>query len=332
MVSVIIPTLNSGSHLAAGLKSLSVQDYAPIEIIVVVNKAGAVADLRQVFPGIIWIENKTNLGFAAANNQGAAAAEGEYLLFLNDDVEVEPDFLTKLMKRTEEEPAVGICQSKILLMQDHTLLDTAGSFFTFCGFLQHLGHREKDLGQYDKLKEIFSPKGACMLVRREAIQKAGLFDEDFFAFFEETDLAWRVWLAGFRVELVSDSRVYHKVGATATKLPSAFIDYHSFKNRICALIKNLEFKNLLLILPIHIFLCLGLGFLYLVSLRFSNAFSIIQAMLWNIFHLPGTLSKRNYVQKKIRLKSDAEIFAKTRVNFSPAYFSRFLSQYIKSRW
>jgi len=191
------------------------------------------------------------------------------------------------------------------LMDDPRRLDTAGSFLTATGFLVHRGAYEPE-ERFTTSDEIFAAKGAALLLRRAALEETGPFDPRFFAYFEETDLCWRVWLAGWEVGFAADARVLHRLGATASTLPSAFVQFHSFKNRIRTLIKNLGAARLVWMLPYHLALCIGLVIWYALRGRFDIAAAILRAIWWNATHLRGTLRERRRVQRRRRV-SDGDL-------------------------
>lgn len=310
LISIIIVNYNGKKWLKKCLDSLFYQTYKNFEIIFVDNASSdeSVEFVKQYYPEVKIIINKENLGFAGGNNVGYENSKGEYILLLNNDTVVTKDFLKILVGYLDGNKDVGIVQPKIYLTRGEKLLDSTGSFLTQTGFLQHSGLFETDHGQYDEIREIFSAKGACMLIKKELIEKIGFLDENYFAYFEETDLCWRTWLAGYKTVFLPKAVIYHDMGLTVRKLPSSFIDYHSFKNRICTLIKNLEAKNLLIIMPIHLFCCAGISFLFFIKLKFRNSWAIWRAIGWNIRHLEEIYQKRANVQKHIRLVTDKEIF------------------------
>jgi len=306
-VSIIIVNWNGREHLRYSLPSLSKIDYPNYEIILVDNNStdSSLEFVRNNYPQIKIIKNTANLGFAQGNNLGIRQAAGKYVLFLNNDTKVKPDFLTKLVSGLESEPDIGAVQSKILLMDRPKFLDSIGSFLTWTGFLTHFGFLKKNEPRLNKKIEIFSAMGVCLLVRRDVLEKVGFFDKDFFAYFEETDLCWRIWLAGYKILYISEAVIYHKKGATSSLLPNSFITYHSFKNRICSLIKNLELKNLMWMLPIHLVICKLVALGYFLKGKPRNSLSIFRALGWNLVNFKSTLTKRKTVQNKIRKISDS---------------------------
>lgn len=312
LVSIIIVNWNGKNYLSECLRSLQRVIYPHYEIILVDNGStdGSVDFVQQFYPDVKIIRNKDNLGFAEANNRGVRESNGDYVLFLNNDTKVEPSFLTELLKIMDSDLSIAGCQSKILFMDNSRRLGGVGSFLTTTGILYHYGYKQADQDRFNKVVDIFSAKGACMLFRRAVLNEIGLFDGDFFAYFEETDLCWRAWLAGYRIVYAPTSVVYHIEGATSSQINSSFINFHSYKNRISSLIKNLGVSDLYKILPIHIGVCLGLILTYLALGKFGDAHSIGKAIAWNIIHLKSTLTKRISIQKNIRKLSDKEIMPK----------------------
>lgn len=319
-VSIVIANWNGGEVFEDCLASLNKLDYPNWELIVVDNGS---SDGTEKY---VTVKNKENVGFAVANNQGVKRAKGEYILLLNNDTKVKPDFLTKLVERIEQDNTLGVIQPKILVMDKPTHLDSVGSFLTATGFLQHYGFLAKDGKKYNKEMVVFSAKGACLLIRKEVIAKVGLFDADYVSYMEETDFCWRVWLAGYKILYYPKVKILHKVGMTSKRLQQMEVNYHSFKNRIATLFKNLNTINLVLMGTFHLFLLGGLGFYYLLRLRFRGAAIIGKAVLWNIFHLPMLMEKRAKVQAMRKVK-DKELF---RIILKPYNIKSMFSHFVRS--
>jgi GT2 family glycosyltransferase len=203
--------------------------------------------------------------------------------------------------------SIAVMQPKIFMMGQDNILDNAGTFLTKTGFLEHWGYGEKDRQEFSEEKDIFSAKGACMLIDRKVIEKVGLFDSDFGSYFEESDFCWRVRLAGKRVIYFPDVYIFHKVGFTSKRLSVIQINYHSLKNRLVSLIKNLGTINLVLVGFVHTTILIGLGIYYIVKFEFAKSGMIWKALWWNLIHLPGTLKKRKKIQK-MRKVDDIIIF------------------------
>ena len=311
LVSIIVVNWNGGSVLLECLSSLSKINYPNWELIFVDNGSsdGSEREVARLFKKAKIIKNTNNIGFAPANNQAMKLARGQYLLLLNNDTKVTTNFLDFLVKRALLDEQIAVVQPKILMMDKQNHLDNAGGFLTKIGFLEHRGFGEKDGKQFSQETEIFTAKGACMLIRKEAILKTGLFDPDFFSYFEETDFCWRAWLAGYKVLYYPKAKIYHKVGFTIKRLDVGNINYHYYKNRISSLIKNLQTKNLVVVLPSHLFISVGIATVFLLRGQWKSSFMIFRAIIWNLIYISKTLSKRSKIQK-VRVIKDIEIFEK----------------------
>ena len=309
-VSIVVLNWNGKKFLKNCLDSLAQLTYSRVEIIVVDNnsKDGSQEFVRTNYQNAILIENKENYGFAKGNNIGFEASTGDYVLILNNDTIVTPNFLEPLIKDFEDDPEIACLQPQIRLFENKQLLDGVGAFLTLTGFLYHFGYlKDRMLSKYNKKIKIFSAKGACMLLRRKAIEKVGLFDEDFFIFFEETDLCFRLWLAGYSVVYEPESVIYHLGGGDTTSSNSYQHEkrvYLSFRNMICCYIKNFGTRNLLIILPFFILTHVVLIFYYLLIMRIYLIKVIFKAYYWNIYNLSSTIKKRNNIQHNIRKVSD----------------------------
>lgn len=321
-VSIVIVNWNRIDYLKNCLKSLSKLTYRNVEIIVVDNASidGSIEFVKKSYPKIKIVKNKTNLGFAGGNNAALPKITGEYVLFLNNDTKVDKKFLEPLVEAFEKDNKLGVAQSKILTMDNPKKLDAVGGYFTNTGFLYHYGYYQTDSKRYSKPLYMYSIKGASMMTRMNIIRKIGLFDHDFFAYFEETDFCHRVWLAGYTVQYIPDSIIYHKIGGTSNSMNNAFIQFHSFKNRINTYLKNLGLMELLLLLPIHLMLCELAGVGFIAKNKPGHFIAINKAIVWNIKTLSKTLKKRKRIQKKIRVISDKELFKKVKRNPPIRYY------------
>ena len=312
LVSVIIINWNGLRWLPDCFGSLRSQEYKNIEIIFVDNAShdGSVAWVMKHHPKTKIAVNEKNLGFADANNVGYKRAKGDFVLFLNNDTRVTKTFLTEMLAVLEKNPKVGAVQSKILLMDEPTRHDSVGAYLTPTGFLYHFGFGKPDSPKYDKPFFLYTAKGACMCFRKDVLDKVALdgniFEPDYFAYFEETDLCHRVWIAGYRVLYAYKSVIYHKMGATSTKMDNAFVQYHSFKNRIHSYLKNLNPVRLCLIMPVHFLFCGIFVFASLLRGKFGHALAIHRAYWWNITRLGETLRQRYVIQHTVRRVGDGE--------------------------
>lgn len=312
-VSIIITNYNGGQILLDCLESVKKIDYPNFEVVLIDDRSKdgsfekAIANKGKL--KLIAHRNRKNLGFAGANNAGLKLSTGKYVLLLNNDTTVDKFLLKKLVERMQKDPTMGAAQAKIRMMDKPKYLDNAGSFLTRTGFLVHWGFGKRDSKEFDKEVQIFSAKGACLIAKREVVDKVGLFDNDFVSYIEESDFCWRVWLAGYTVYFLPQTYIWHKVGFTFSKQFNPItVNYNSFKNRILCLYKNLETKNLFLILIPHMFILFGLAFYYLVRLQFSKFSMIIRAVWWNVINFEKSKKKRKKIQN-LRVVGDDELFA-----------------------
>lgn len=311
-VSIIILAHNSLKFLPKCLTSILNANYSNFEVILVDNAStdGSLEYVRKNFsydPRLKIISNKANLGFAEGNNVGVKLAKGEYLFFLNVDTIVDPNWLNELIKVMRDYPFVGICQSKLLSLKNPKLFDSAGDFIDKYGVTMRRGGDllEKDEGQYDKIEEIFSSRGAALMTRREVINEIGLFDPAYFITYEDVDFCWRARLHGYRVLYVPTSIVYH-VGEASS--PASIKVFYTTKNGIMTLIKNYELHNLFKILPQLIVISLSAAMAEVVIRKKPRqAIDRLRGILWNLLHFKYIWKKRLKVQYCIRRLKDAEI-------------------------
>lgn len=328
-VSIIILNWNGEKYLRRCLESVINSSYPSKEILVVDNASSddSITIIRE-FPEIRLIQNPTNLGFAQGNNLGYQHSTGDYIYFLNNDTYVEPDFLEPLVKAFESDQDLGGVQSKIYLPNEDNRLDNVGGYLTWTGFLYHYGFRKLDGSKYQRELEIFSAKGAGMCFKREVIEKVGLFDEDFWAYFEETDFCWRVWLAGYKIKFMPESKIYHLLAASFRTVPAHSVVFHNYKNRLCSLTKNLSAPYLLIILPLQLAFLNLISCIYFLRLNFRQSAAVQLAIFWNILHLPATLVKRTFIQTKIRQTSDRNLFIRIMRNPRLLYYWHLLNDQV----
>jgi len=307
LVSIVIVNWNGMHYLPDCLGSLSKVTYKNIEVFFVDNasKDASIAYVEKNCPSFHILRNKKNLGYAEGHEKAFRLSKGELVLLLSMDTIVEKDFLQKMVTTILKSEDIGAVQPKLLMYPNTELIDSIGSFFLESGMLYHYGREKKHKDtKYNKPMEVFSGKGACLLFRRKVLLKTGLFDKDFFAYFEETDLCHRVWLSGSRIVYEPSAVVCHTGGGASKKMVVSYIQFHSFKNRICAYLKNLSMKYLLRVIPQVVVFYEIATIIYILLGRFSIALAVQRSLLWNLVHLGETLKKRKVIQTKIRSVSD----------------------------
>ena len=207
-----------GRHLLEGLlPTLAAQTVAGLRIVVVDNgSSDGTADwLRSEWPDVAVVALPQNVGVTAALNHCVrAASDSELIALLNNDTELEPDCLAQLAAALEAHPGAGSAAPKLLDFHDRSVLDGAGDAFVWRGSATRRGHGERDSGQYDHPEEVFGACGGAALYRRSAFDRVGLFDESYFAFYEDVDWNLRAQLAGLGCRYVPAAVVYHMGSAT----------------------------------------------------------------------------------------------------------------------
>ena len=211
LISVIIVNWNGKSILKDCLDAITKVNYKKLEILFVDNASvdGSIEFVKENYPSIKVFVNKENLGVGGGFEVGLRKVKGQAVLLLNTDAIVQKNLLTNLVKVLYSDKKIGAVQPKLVLYQNKNLIDSIGCFFLSTGDLYHFG-REKNPNAplYNKRMEIFSTKGACMLIKTEVLNKTGLFDKVFFAYFEDTDLCKRFWQAKWKVVYYPEVKIY----------------------------------------------------------------------------------------------------------------------------
>lgn len=248
MVSAIVVNWNGKDLLRSCLQSLKLQSHKDLEIIVVDNGStdGSVEMISREFPEIRLVENTMNLGFSKPNNQGMAHAGGEAFFLINNDAEAEKECLARLVSVLEEDSETGMVAPKIINEADVKIIDSVGGLFIYPdGMSRGRGRGEEDHGQYDGIKEILMPSACACLYRKAMIEEVGNFDEDFYAYCEDTDLGLRARLAGWKAVSAPKAVVHHKYSRTGGKY-SPLKAFMVERNHIWVSWKNLPLSLLLL--------------------------------------------------------------------------------------
>lgn len=216
-VSIVVVNWNRADLLAECLESLRGQTFRDFELIVVDNGSqDASREVVRAFdePPPRLIENAENRGFCAANNQGITAAQGEYVVLLNNDAQAAPRWLESLVRAADQDPRIGMAASKILVAEDPRVIDKVGHLIYPDGQNRGRGHGERDEGQYDRDRETAWPDGCAALYRKEMLDQIGGFDEQFFAYADDAELGLRGRIAGWRAVYVPEAVVRHRRGET----------------------------------------------------------------------------------------------------------------------
>jgi hypothetical protein len=247
LISVIVLNYNGKGFLNSCLSSLASQTYSDFEVIVVDNgsRDGSPEYIEENYPWVRLAKNDENLGFAGGTNVGIRAAKGEFIITLNNDSRADSRFIEELIKPMAD-PEVGVCAAKMLFPDGR--INSAGICISRSGAAWDRGMFEPDRGQYEFVEEVFGACAGAALYRREMLDEIGLFDEDFFLYLEDVDLAFRARLAGWKCIYVPGARVIHHHGGTAG-VGSDLAVYYGNRNIVWYPIKDFPFRLLITSLP-----------------------------------------------------------------------------------
>lgn len=238
---VVIPNLNGGEDLLVAVKSLTEQSLAA-HIIVVDNAStdDSVELLEKKYPDVEIIRHTKNRGYAGGVNPGfrrAIELGVNYVAPFNDDAVADKRWLKQLVEHLDAHPKLGAVAAKVLTA-DGERLDSTGDYYTNWGLPYPRGRRRYDNRQYDGQTDIFAASGAASLYRVSALKQVGLLDENFFAYYEDVDLSFRLQLAGWKVAYVPTAIVYHHIGMTSGRM-KGFTTYQTMKNLPLLFFKNI---------------------------------------------------------------------------------------------
>jgi GT2 family glycosyltransferase len=218
LISVVIVNWNRKELLRACLESVGRQAGVEFETIVVDNGSGdGSAEMAEKEFGARVIRNAENRGFCAANNQGIAAARGEFVALLNNDAEADPGWLAGLDRAARRTAEVGMAASKVLVWEEPQRIDKVGHLIYPDGQNRGRGSGAKDIGQFDREEEVLWPDGCAAMYRKKMLDEIGGFDEDFFAYGDDAELGLRARIAGWKCIYTPEAVVRHHRGSTLGK-------------------------------------------------------------------------------------------------------------------
>ena len=267
------------------LPSVVATNYPNLEIILADNAStdGSADWVEATFPSVRVVRHPKNWLFARGNNAALPHATGRYVLLLNNDVEVPPNWLHPLVDVMEQHPDVAAVQPKLLQHTDRQRFEYAGASG---GFLDRLGYpftrgrmvttMERDRGQYDNPRDVFWATGAALLLRRSALDRAGALDERFEMHMEEIDLCWRLQRHGYRIRVEPSSEVYH-IGGASLPQGAPRKAYYNHRNSLLMLYKNLPPSEWRRVFPQRVLVDGAIALRALAAGRADEAWAIVQA-------------------------------------------------------
>lgn len=292
-VTVIIPNYNGKNFLKECLESLKSQNCS-FETIIIDNdsKDGSVEYIKENYPEFTLIENRENSGFAAAINQGISDSNSEYIFLLNNDVKLDVDCISNLLKCIEKDKTIFAVSSRMVQYYDRNKMDDAGDEYTILGWTKRVGYgKSPDL--YDQEREIFSACAGAALYRRSRVDEIGLFDENFFAYMEDVDISYRAKIVGYKCVYCPEAVVYHLGSGTSGSRYNEFKIRLAARNNIYVPYKNMPWPQLAVNL---VFLLMGYFIKYLFFLRQGQGSTYLDGLKEGLNSL-GKLEKTKYENK-----------------------------------
>ena len=296
-VAVVIPNWDGADLLRQCINSILNQTHANITIVIVENgsKDDSVDILNSYGDKLVVLAQDHNLGFAGGVNVGInyALDHGmEYVALFNNDATADRDWVKNLVAVLDEYKEVGIVTSKILIDGTNEI-DSTGDWYTTTGMPFPRGRGETDNHQYDKLTVVFGASGGASLYRSAMFNDIGLFDEDFFAYYEDVDISFRAQLRGWVVRYEPSAVVYHKLSATSSK-HGFFSVRQSAKNFWLLFIKDVPFPLFLKYLPQATYRYLRMFAARLIK---GGFFAFFQGFIQALALMPKKIPERRRIQQ-----------------------------------
>lgn len=260
-ISVVIPNYNGEKILENCLNSLLKQSINTFETIIIDNnsKDSSVNLIENKYKNVRLIKNAENLGFAAAVNQGIMAAQGKYIILLNNDTEVDEYWLESLYNTIKDDNKIFSVSSKMIRYFQRDKIDDAGDEYTILGWAYKRGDGA-DVSKYSTNNVIFSSCGGAAIYNKDILDEIGYFDESFFAYLEDIDLSFRAQIYGYKNVFCSEAKVFHMVSASSGSRHNEFKVKLAARNNIYVIMKNMPLMMKIINLP---FLLVGIFIKYI---------------------------------------------------------------------
>ena len=297
-VSVVIPNFNGIAFLDSVLASLEGQTLNNFEVILVDNGStdGSCSFVTANYPWVHLIELSEDFGFCGAVNAGIRAAKAPYVLLLNNDTEVKEDFVEEMLAAIRRHKNAFSCGARMVQYHDRDKLDDVGNYYCALGWSFARG-RGKDIHAYETEDRIFSACAGAAIYRKKILEKIGYFDEEHFAYLEDTDIGYRARIYGYENWYAPKAIVYHVGSGTSGSRYNQFKTRYSSRNNIYLIYKNMPLLQIILNLPFLVagflvkflfFAVKGMGKEYAAGIK--NGFSISmknKKVPFRMKHLPN---------------------------------------------
>jgi GT2 family glycosyltransferase len=291
IISIILVTYNARRYVKACLDSIFTQGFQDYEIIIVDNASqdGTARFVKSKYPDITLIENKANIGPCKARNQGISRANGTYILCMDHDVRLYEDFLENIYKAIEGDEGIGAIQPKVL-RADTKAIYSAGIYLSLLRRFHDIGSGRIDGKKFNHKRHVFGASAAAVLYRKKALkeirQNGEYFDEDFFYFFEDVDISWRMRRKGWRVLYIPEAACSHAGGRSRNK--DRVSQYLCLRNRYFVILKN---ESLIGFLRLPVILLLY-DFWRILFMSVTNPKYLLKALYQVLVFAPKMLKKR----------------------------------------
>ncbi len=305
LVSIVIPNWNGRKFLVTCLDSLLTQTYKDIEIIIVDNGStdGSLEFLAANYPQVRVIPLKENTGFSFAVNRGIEASTGNFVALVNNDTKADEHWLELMMLALTNHTEAGSAACKMLSLDNPKIIDGAGDGLRRGGLPGRIGHGQLDVGQFDNERYVLGACGGAVLYRKAMLDYIGLFDEDFFAYLEDVDIALRGQSAGYKCIYTPKAIMYHLGCGSTGSGYSKLVVRLSCCNNINVLVKNIPLSLLFEFLPQIVFW--QSYYFAAVVVRGGSILAWLEGIGKAITLLPKMLKKRDSINRRRKLSIHA---------------------------
>jgi GT2 family glycosyltransferase len=289
LVSIITLNYNQAKVTCEFLESARLLKYQNFEILVCDMASDEDPTLfinADNYPKTQLLRSEKNLGFAGGNNWGMRQAKGDYMLIVNNDTELTPDFIDQLLAPFFADSAIGVTSPKIKFFFHPNIIQYAGfnEMNPYTGRTSTVGEMEEDKGQYNSSYETFGAHGCAMMVKKEVIQKVGMFPEKFFLYYEEWDWSARIKKAEYKIWYTAAATIYHKESISVGKKNPMKMYYHT-RNRILYMRRNTKWYQLIFFFVFFLFFTAPKTIVLLIAQRkWAHLKNFLNGISWNFYH------------------------------------------------
>ena len=252
-VSIVIPNYNGKHFLEKCLKAVFAQTIENMEVIVVDNgSTDGSQEYLNTYPGVRVLKMDKNYGFCGAVNAGIKESDSEYVILLNNDTEVEPDFAKELLTAIKADDRIFSCSSKMVQYHDRARMDDAGDYYCALGWAFGRG-KGGSVENYDTPVNIFASCAGAAIYRKKMLESLGYFDENHFAYLEDIDIGYRARIHGYKNVYAPKAVVYHVGSGFSGSAHNAFKVKLSSRNSVYLAYKNMPFLQIIVNSPFLLF-------------------------------------------------------------------------------